>query len=755
MTITTLLIIGLLLSLCLFAAPEKSTVFIAILYWLCLLVDGITTHFLGNPVVNWLSVGAPIQLHYFSDGLSTLFTTMITGIGAVILWYGYLYFADNAGKRGKLLGLLQLFAVAMYALVRFDNFITLFMAWEITTISSYLLIQFDRHDVTANRNALNGMLVTVLGGLAMLIGFIVLMLTSDTASIPGNIAYFSQHSHPTLLAISFVLILAGAISKSAQFPCMFWLRGAMSAPTPVSAYLHSATMVNAGIYLLARLHPLLSGLPSWTPTLTTIGLITMVISGVASLAQTDLKRLLAETTLFALGSMVVLLSGKTPLKTEAFALFFIYHALYKASAFMLVGVIDHRMHTRDLNKLEGIARRYPLIGLGCLIAFLSMAGLPPLFGFSLKQLMFEAKLTTTHALSFKMLMSLVASACITATSLHALWVMFHAPKRTRHKAVLTDTLIWPPLVTCLLIIVFTLSTPWLTPYIAHVSGTILNTHHISAQNPNSLTSISLSAAMIMLGLILTVSIRWLNISRYQLPTQLTSQFMFEYLIKNTLEIGQYITRLLGRSSRIQMLLCLGTVAGAMLLLQSNISFPHVIIQYPHSSWIMLFITLTIVCACASLFISRHFVHNLIALGVIGLAMGFFYVYRHAVDVAIAQILTDILTTIMVFFAIFPFRHHLTKANSQRNWLPIQLIIGSLFGLITWYLLQLIHPSMSTQTASQYFITHSLSKGHGLNIVNVILVDFRALDTLGEILVVFITALAVRLMLNAIETKESS
>lgn len=753
MTITIALIIGLLLSLSLFIAPKKPVLLLSVIYWLTLLTDGAAIPIFSNPTITWLSIGAPIQIHYYTDGLSTLFTTMITGIGAIILWYGYCYYSDDAGKRGKLLSLLQLFAVAMYALVRLDNFITLYTAWEITTVSSYLLIQFNRHDVTANRNALNGILITTLGGLAMLIGFILLMLTSHTMSIPGNIMYFSQHTHASLLTISFILVLAGAMSKSAQFPCMFWLRGAMSAPTPVSAYLHSATMVNAGIYLLARLHPLFSNLPIWSPILTSIGMLTMVISGITSLAQTDLKRLLAETTLFALGSMVILLSGKMPLKIEAFVLLFIYHALYKASAFMLVGVIDHRLHTRDLNKLHGVGRQYPLIGLGCLIAFLSMAGLPPLFGFTLKQILFSAKLTMTDILSLKMLISLFASACITATSLHALWIMFQKPKKYT-ASIAIDPMIWPPLLTCFFTVAFAFSIQWLAPFTTMTSKNILQLQQTILQNPNSVASVSLSIGMIALGLILAASIRWLNMARYKLPSPLTTQHQFEQLLNGSLHLGQQITKLLGKSNRLQMLICLVAVASFMLLLNPANFFTHIPKHYLNHSGAMLFITFTIICACISLFISDRFIHNLISLSIIGLAMGFFYIYRHAIDVAIAQILTDILTMIMVFFAIYPFRKRLNVINTRRTWLPIQLSIGSIFGLITWYLLQFIHPKMATQTASQYFIQHSQPHGYGLNIVNVILVDFRALDTMGEILVVFITALAVRLMLHTMKKGES-
>ena len=314
-----------------------------------------------------------VSLSFFLDGLSLLFALLVTGIGALVLIYagGYL---GNDGQLGRFYAFLLLFMASMLGLVLAGNVLTLFVFWELTSISSYLLIGFDHEREDVRAAALQALLVTGGGGLALLAGLVLLgqlggsyelpMLLTQGAAIRGDALYL-----PTLL-----LVLAGAFTKSAQVPFHFWLPGAMAAPTPVSAYLHSATMVKAGIYLLARLFPVLGATASWTAIVSAVGATTMVVGGILALYQSDLKRLLAYSTISALGLLTMLLGIGTHHALEAMVVFLLAHALYKGALFMVAGAVDHETGTRDVDRLGGLRRAMPITAAVTALAGVSLAG---------------------------------------------------------------------------------------------------------------------------------------------------------------------------------------------------------------------------------------------------------------------------------------------------------------------------------------------------------------------------------------------
>ena len=338
----------------------------------------------------WPAFG--VNFDFYVDGLSNLFALLITGIGVLIVIYSGYYLAGNKGL-GRFYRYLFFFMGSMLGIVITDNLILLFVFWELTTLSSFLLIGFQSDQVVARAAAQQGLLVTALGGLALLAGFLLIQWVSHTFLLSQLLHFngpiFQQHTFYFAIVI---LILLGALTKSAQFPFHFWLPNAMAAPTPVSAYLHSATMVQAGIYLVARMTPILGHTSLWFGLLTTFGSLTMVVTGILALRSDDMKRLLAYSTTMALGLLIFLLASDKTKMVQAAILFFFAHALYKAGLFLAVGNIDHAAGSRNLSEVSGLGRALPWTLFGMVICAASMAGLPPLVGFISKEAIYGAKL---------------------------------------------------------------------------------------------------------------------------------------------------------------------------------------------------------------------------------------------------------------------------------------------------------------------------------------------------------------------------
>ncbi|MGD9890838.1 MAG: proton-conducting transporter membrane subunit, partial [Dehalococcoidia bacterium] len=356
-----------------------------------------------------------VSLSFYLDGLSLLFALLITGIGALILIYAGGYMAGRADL-GLFYAYLLLFMGSMLGLVLADNVITLFVFWELTSISSYLLIGFDHERAESRAAALQALLVTNAGGLAMLAGLILLSQVGGSPEISilrtqGEAIRADDLYLPILL-----LVLAGAFTKSAQFPFHFWLPGAMAAPTPVSAYLHSATMVKAGVYLLARMSPILGGTDTWTVLVTATGAVTMLVGGLVALYQTDLKRILAYSTVSALGTLVLLLGLGTSVAVTGAIVFLLAHALYKGALFMVAGSVDHEAGTRDVDRLGGLRRAMPVTSAAAALAAVSMAGFGPVFSFIGKELLNEAVLETETARVLLVLAVVLASALFVAVA---------------------------------------------------------------------------------------------------------------------------------------------------------------------------------------------------------------------------------------------------------------------------------------------------------------------------------------------------
>ncbi|MBN9173495.1 MAG: Na+/H+ antiporter subunit A, partial [Microbacterium sp.] len=319
---------------------------------------------------DWIP-GLGIHLSMRMDTLGWVMALIVTGVGALVMLYCRWYFDGHTEGLGQFSAVLLGFAGAMYGLVLTDDIVVLLMFWEITSVLSYLLIGYYHRRGASRRAALQALLVTSLGGLVMLIGNVLLVVAAGTTSLSGILAHAPTG---TVADIAIVLVLVGALSKSAIFPFHFWLPGAMAAPTPVSAYLHAAAMVKAGIYLIARLAPVFAVAPPWRPVLIALGVFTMLLGGIQALRETDLKRILAFGTVSQLGLLTVVLGYGTRDAALAGLALLLGHALFKSSLFLVVGVIDRQLSTRDITELSGVGRQAPTLATFSIIAICSMVG---------------------------------------------------------------------------------------------------------------------------------------------------------------------------------------------------------------------------------------------------------------------------------------------------------------------------------------------------------------------------------------------
>nr|MCU0855577.1 Na(+)/H(+) antiporter subunit A [Paracoccaceae bacterium] len=367
-----------------------------------------------------------VSLSFWIDGLSLTFGLLISGIGALVFLYAGTYLRGHPHFIRFML-YLTLFMLSMLGLVLADNLLTLFVFWELTSVTSYLLIGFNHADPQARRNALQALLITGTGGLALLAGIVLIGNVAGTFELSeiraqGDVVLTSATYLPILL-----LFLAGAFTKSAQVPFHFWLPNAMAAPTPVSAYLHSATMVKAGIYLLARMHPTLSGSDVWFWTLTLFGAVTAVFASFMAIRQTDMKQTLAYTTLMALGTLTLYLGQDSGYAITAAMTFLVVHSLYKAALFLMAGNVDHGTGTRDLAILGGLGRAMPVTAIAGGIAALSMAGFPPFIGFIGKELKYAGAIAVQEAPYLVSVAVLTANALMFAAAGIVAWKPFWRP----------------------------------------------------------------------------------------------------------------------------------------------------------------------------------------------------------------------------------------------------------------------------------------------------------------------------------------
>lgn len=695
---------------------------------------------------SWVpSLGVSLSFHL--DGLSMLFAGLICGVGFLVQLYTLAYMAGKPTQTA-LHGYLTLFMAAMLGLVLAGNLLLMFVFWELTTLTSYLLIGFDHHREVSRRNALQAMLITGAGGLALLAGLILLGNMAGTWQIDQILPAAGKLRADPRFVPSMLLILLGAFTKSAQFPFHFWLPGAMAAPAPVSAYLHSATMVKAGVYLMARLLPVYGQHELWFWILAIAGGITAFWTGLVALRQTDLKLMLAYSTNVALGKLTLLLAVGTKTALAAALLFTLAHAMYKAALFMVVGTVDKAAGTRDIRRLSALGRVLPISMAAAVLAALSKAGIPPLAGFISKEYMYKAALDSLHPLAGGVLFTVNAvMVCLALTLVIRPFLGRPGQDSVPVKPKESVALFWvPPLVLALIGFFLPLvGLGWLDRVLVGPAGLAMSPE----MEPITLKlwhgvnlPLLMSGATLAFGTIMYCCFSAVLDPVGRIMERLPSApDLFQACLSGLGHLASWQTRILQPGQPSRYLLALFT--GVTLLLVSGLpGLPGpAAVKVLDLRFYEPVLAAVLAVAVITTLLSRSRMLAVAALGVAGFVTTLLFMLYSAPDVAKTQLLVE---TLVVIFLVLVMRR-LPRLTTVPGHGPVRRLVHAgialAFGTGVAWLLFTISAGSLDPTLAEFFAENSLPGGHGRNIVNVILVDFRALDTLGEIVVVVAAAVA--------------
>ncbi len=691
-----------------------------------------------------------IHVTFFLDGLSLFFGLLVSGFGALILWYATAYM-EEAHYANRFFTYMLLFMASMLGLVLADHLILLYLFWELTSISSFLLIGYANREAEARRSALQALLVTNVGGLALLAAFLLIGQQWDTFSVEALLQTTEAAGGKHTLAIVLLLLLA-AFTKSAQFPFHFWLPNAMAAPTPVSAYLHSATMVKAGIFLLFRLQPVFGDHVVWTWGLLLAGSITMVFGAVMALVQTDLKRMLAYLTISALGMMVGMTGLGTEEALQAALVYLLVHAFYKGALFMVAGGIDHQTGTRDMRLLHGLKQAMPLTMAGCVLACGSMAGLPPFFGFVGKEMVYESAL---HGQGFSWLLlgsTFLSSVCYVSLGLVIGYRLFFGTltRQTPKPPTESHGPLWgaPLLLGAggLLLGVWTEAPAYLLERGTQlISGTEAGLELSLWHGLTPALGLSLLTVLAGWGLYRgrDKSRKWLAFATGDYT--LAPEQLYVTGLRRLRQVALWQTRLLQNGYLRNYLLVIFSFLVLAVLAQIihfrlwpqalRFQLP-VTVDYLYE-WIPVFF---MVLGLITIFGARSRLTILIATSMVGFGVAALFVFFSAPDVSMTQFLVETITLVIFMLILHRLPSHI-RLESKTKFVR-HLLVAILFGATMTLILLNLHGYELASPLKEYYLSHSEEEGKGLNVVNVILIDFRALDTLGEITVLGVTAIGI-------------
>ena len=696
-----------------------------------------------------------IDLSFRLDALGLIFALLITGIGTLIYIYAY-YYLNSKNSLSKLYALLMMFMSAMLGISLSNNLIILLVFWELTSISSFLLVGYWQNYEAAQRGARMALTITGMGGLCMLGGFILLGQITGTYQIDQILTMGTTIQNSSLFIPTLLLILLGAFTKSAQFPFHFWLPNAMAAPTPVSAYLHSATMVKAGIFLLARLLPIFVGSALYHNLVTTIGLLTLCMAAFFAIFKEDLKGLLAYSTISHLGLIVCLLGLGSPLAVAAAIFHIINHATFKAALFMLAGIIDHETGTRDLRKLSGIWQLLPFTATLTMITAAAMAGVPLTNGFLSKEMFFTELLANVSG-GFGILAAIVATFAglfAVAYSLRLVHGVFFdgdvgraVPKKDAHEPVIGMR---APAILLATLCIFVGIIPSLLVQPIVNAGTLASTQsnqfegvHLALWHGFNLPLL-MSAIALLGGAIfyfaLAKSGRMREIDLDPRLGKFQGKLIFENFLKNLLLTSRKIKQKTETGSLQHYLMLIVAFSIAIVatpLFNQDLTTGTRVLT--HAPLLAIILWLLLFSACwMMLWFHHERIKAVLISGAIGLVVTMVFVTLSAPDLALTQITVDVVTTVLLLMSL-SLLPQLTAYESSRirRWRDAALAIGGGLGIgwIVWLILTRDHNSISW-----FFVQQSLPLGGGSNIVNVILVDFRGFDTFGEITVLGIAGI---------------
>ncbi|HBP40787.1 MAG: putative monovalent cation/H+ antiporter subunit A [Vreelandella alkaliphila] len=693
-----------------------------------------------------------ISLSFLLDGLSLLFGLLITVIGTFVLIYAGGYLKGHTDIARFHLALVA-FMASMLGLVLADGLLTLFVFWELTSITSYLLIGFNHTDMEARKSARQGLFVTVAGGLALMAGLVLLGGASGSWSFYEIGQMESDLREHSLYTPMLICLLLGAFTKSAQFPFHFWLPSAMAAPTPVSAYLHSATMVKAGIYLLARLHPELGGTALWIGILSVVGAITMLTGAFLAIHHTNIKKLLAYSTIMALGTLTMLLGIGSEYAMTAFVTFLLAHSMYKGALFMVAGILDHETGTKDVTAMGGLRSAMPITAVIAFVVALSLAGVPPLFGFIGKELMLEAALGAERFNVLLVLFAFLAAILTIAVAAIIAFRPFYGRQietpKTPHEA--PFSMLVGPAVLALGSLVLGLA-----PAMLGTDALLTSAATAVVGEPLQVSlslwygiNMALIMSIVSLGLGFLLFKRWDSV---RCKLAMLAPLMrhgpeagYEGFMNSIVRFSEWQTRLLQngymRNYILVMLVVLIVLIGNSILVRHapqlaltlDVRFHEVIVVG------------TMVMGALFATISRSRLGAVVSVGIMGFSIALIFILFSAPDLGITQLLVETLTVILLVLVLFRlprFSNLSTNLERIRDG-----AVAATMGILIFLLIMTAWSIDQFEPISAYMIENSAPLAYGRNIVNVILVDYRALDTLGEMFVLALAAIGVIAMLK--------
>jgi multicomponent Na+:H+ antiporter subunit A len=694
-----------------------------------------------------LGLGVDLRI----DGFGLLMVGLVSGIGTLVFAYSWRYFGQDTPGVGRLTGLLGLFAGAMFGLVVADNLLVLYVFWELTSVTSFLLIGHDDRDRAARSAALHALLVTGGGGLAMLGGFVLLGQQAGTYRLSAIVA------HPPTggtVTAALVLVLVGAFAKSAQYPFHSWLPAAMVAPTPVSAYLHAAAMVKAGVYLVARLAPAFADVGVWRPLVVVVGLVTMVAGGLRALLRTDLKLLLAFGTVSQLGFLVVLLGIGRPEATVAGCALLVAHGAFKAALFMVVGIVDHQAGTRDIGALPPLGAGWGPAKVVAVASAASMAGLPPLAGFLAKEAAYDAFVHGTAG-DRAVLAGLVAGSVLTvAYSLRLAWALVRSGPRSGRvhddfggeNATGIGSVprpswgfLAPAAVLAAVTVAVGVAPSGLSELVDAGAAALDPAAHAHLRLWHGLTAtLALAAVTIAGGLLLFAVRRRVERVQAALAPRPPAVAVYRAALRGVDRVADVVTGAVQPGSlplyASVVLLTAAVVPGAGLVLGGGWpGWPAVVGDVAYLPAVGLLVGGAVAAAVAT----RRFTAALL-LGVVGYGMALLFVVQGAPDLALTQFAVETLSVVLFLLVL----RRLPDRFERRSPAPARAFRLGVAATVAAFVfvLAIAAPAARTEPpVSREMVARAEPDGGGRNVVDVILLDIRELDTLGEITVLVVAA----------------
>ncbi|MCZ2260377.1 Na+/H+ antiporter subunit A [Sporosarcina sp. G11-34] len=737
--------------------------------------------------IKWIP-SAGIDFTTYLDGLSMIFGLLITGVGTLVILYSIHYLSERESL-GHFYVYLLMFMGSMLGVIFSDNLMVLYVFWELTSISSFLLIAFWYHRKQSRYGAQKSLLITVSGGVAMLAGFLMLYVMTGSFSIREILGLIGRYTDEPLFLAAMILVLLGAFTKSAQFPFHIWLPDAMEAPTPVSAYLHSATMVKAGIYLVARFTPIFGGEATWFYVVSCVGIFTLFWGSFNAVRQTDLKALLAYSTISQLGLIMSLFglgsaalnsgySEDSVIYTQAtFAALFhlVNHSTFKGALFMVVGIIDHNVGTRDIRRLGGLMALMPVTFTIALIGSFSMAGLPPFNGFLSKEMFFESVLNVRNLELFQIgtwttLFPVIAWVASILTFVYSMIIVFqtffgeHQPDRLDRKAheAPVGLLIAPSILAVLVVAIFffpnLIGNYLIRPAMSAVYPMFPNadelTPHIKAwHGPNM--ALYMTIGVVVIGALLYIFLRFWRSVYTIVPMRWSLDALYNGTLSRMESVSTsftnfYMTGFL-RDYLVYIFLFFLSGVGGILLLTGGYSFdltddgPVTISEF--------IIVIVMMVAAGAILFAKSRLTAILLNGVLGYSIAIFFIVFRAPDLALTQIIVETVTTAL-FLLCFYFLPEWKKEKSTTQSKVVNGIVAILVGTAVTVIALAVQGDKMFESVSLYF-ENAYELAGGKNIVNTILGDFRAFDTMLEVVVLFIAGIGVYTLIKLKAGKEEN